>query len=179
MNFFKAPLEKEEVEEALAARLKPFLTQAFRRPVQKKNPAALPIPRPWFAQERSLLRGDHEGRGFRGSGFPALSLLVRFPGSGRRSHVPRRFSCIAVVVFYGVACPTTNCSSMPWPAGCPTPRFLTANWTGCCPIRNSKDFATAFPPNGFNWTGLFHRFQTKRFTPISTTLRPVIGRPWT
>ena len=36
-EFFKAPLEKEEVEEALAARLEPFLTQAFRRPVHKKT----------------------------------------------------------------------------------------------------------------------------------------------
>ena len=46
--------------------------------------------------------------------------------------------------FSGGACPTTNCSNMPWPAGFPTPRFSTVNWTGCCPIPSSRDFATAF-----------------------------------
>ena len=36
-DFFQAPAKEEDVEEVLAARLKPFLTQAFRRPVKKET----------------------------------------------------------------------------------------------------------------------------------------------
>ncbi|MEC9124079.1 MAG: DUF1592 domain-containing protein, partial [Verrucomicrobiota bacterium] len=36
-DFFEAPPKEEDVEKALAARLKPFLTQAFRRPVKKET----------------------------------------------------------------------------------------------------------------------------------------------
>ncbi len=36
-DFFEAPPKEQDVEKALAARLKPFLTQAFRRPVKKET----------------------------------------------------------------------------------------------------------------------------------------------
>ena len=36
-DFFEAPSKEEDVEKVLAARLKPFLTQAFRRPVKKET----------------------------------------------------------------------------------------------------------------------------------------------
>ncbi len=36
-DFFQAPAKEEDVEKVLAARLKPFLTKAFRRPVKKET----------------------------------------------------------------------------------------------------------------------------------------------
>ena len=177
-EFFKAPPEKEEVEEALAARLKPFLTQAFRRPVQKKT-LLLPLPRPWFAQEGDSFEATMKGVVSCGSGFPALSLLTDSLGPEEEAMSRGVFLASRLSFFLWGSLPDEELLEHALAGRLSDPKVFDGQLDRMLSDPKLKRFCDSFPTQWLQLDRIISSVRTKRSILTFTTRLLVTGRPWT